>query len=87
MAAGCAVIVTPAVGLSDTVRQSGCGIVCDDTVGALSSAMQYVAGDPLRARAMGERGRRVVRQDYLWSTVAARMSHIYAGLARGGQGG
>jgi len=82
MAAGCAVIITPAVGLAQAVRESGCGIVCDDTAGALAAAMQRLAEDPRRADDMGARGKQLVRQNYLWPTVAARMSHVYADLMR-----
>jgi glycosyltransferase involved in cell wall biosynthesis len=82
MAAGCAVIVTPAVGLAQAVRESGCGIVCDDTAVALAAAMQRLAADPRRADDMGACGRQLVRQNYLWPTVAARMSHVYADLMR-----
>ena len=82
MAAGCPVIVTPAVGLSPVVRDSGCGIVCDDSAAELSTAMRRIAGDNKLANAMGLRGQRVVTQNFLWPTVAARMSNVYADLAR-----
>lgn len=82
MAAGCPVIVTPAVGLSSIVRDSECGIVCDDTPAALSTAMRRIATDDKLAAAMGVRGQRAVEEGFLWSTVAAKMSAVYAQIAQ-----
>lgn len=81
MAAGCPVIVTAAVGLSSIVGASECGIVCDDTSAALSTAMRHIATDKKLAAAMGVRGQRVVEKGFLWSTVAARMGDVYAQIA------
>jgi glycosyltransferase involved in cell wall biosynthesis len=82
MAAGCPVIVTPAVGLSSIVRDSECGIVCDDTPAVLSTAMRRIATDDKLAAAMGVRGQRAVEEGFLWSTVAAKMSAVYAQIAQ-----
>ncbi|MFT5449611.1 MAG: glycosyltransferase involved in cell wall biosynthesis [Gammaproteobacteria bacterium] len=77
MAAGCPVIVTPQVGLGEVVRDSGCGIVCDGSIEALSESMRQIADHPDRARKMGSQGRQVVNEGFLWSAVAARMRVAY----------
>ena len=82
MAAACAVIITPAVGLSQVVRQGECGIVCDDTIEDLSAAMRKIARDPQGAAEMGARGRQIAGQNFLWPLIADRMAQVYAGLLR-----
>lgn len=84
MAGGCAVIVTPGVGLSHVVDSSACGLVCEDSVEALSAAMRAIADNPKMAAQMGERGREVVRNGYLWPTIAAQMNAVYDNIIERG---
>ena len=79
---GCPVVVTPEVGLSTLVRESGAGIVVDGTPSALGAALCSLAQDPDRRRAMGERGRFAARQHLTWESVARRMENVYAEVCR-----
>jgi glycosyltransferase involved in cell wall biosynthesis len=82
MIMGCPVVVTPEVGLSTLVRESGAGIVVDGTPSALGAAIRSLAQDSNGRRAMGERGRFVARQHLTWESVARRMETVYAEVCR-----
>jgi len=81
MAAGCAVIVSKDVGLADTVRTTGAGLVVDGDPDTLSAAMSRLLGDATLRREMGERGRAAAHQCYSWSAVAGQMEDLYRSLA------
>lgn len=83
MAAGCPVVVTPAVGLADAVRAARCGVVCGESPRQLAAAIAGVLADRDAAAGMGERGRELVRDRYLWPRVAGRMTALYERLAGG----
>jgi glycosyltransferase involved in cell wall biosynthesis len=74
---------TPQEGLSQVVHDSECGVVCDDSPEALSIAMQRIANNPKLAATMGSRGQRIVREQFLWPRVAARMNDAYTDIAHG----
>jgi glycosyltransferase involved in cell wall biosynthesis len=77
MIMGCPVVVTPEVGLSGLVRESGAGIVVDGAPPALSAAIRNLAHDSSMRRNMGERGRFAARQHLTWESVARRMETVY----------
>jgi len=74
---GVPVIVTPEVGAAEIVRKSGGGLVADGDPDALGRAMDWLTGDAARSRAMGEAGRRHVRDHCGWASVAAQMEALY----------
>ena len=83
MAAGCAVVVTPEVGLASVVMESGSGIVTAGEPKPLAAAINRVIGDAsLRAR-MGEAGRRTVRARFGWEGIAREMVALYDECASG----
>lgn len=55
-------------------------IVPEQNPGALARALRELQGDPARARALGEAGRRQVLAGCTWEQVAQRMRSIYLGL-------
>jgi glycosyltransferase involved in cell wall biosynthesis len=80
-AAGRPVVVTPEVGLAETVRQTEGGIVARADLGA---ALREVLADTNRLDEMGRRGAATVRERFAWAAVAREMERIYERM-RGGQ--
>lgn len=76
MAAGRPVIVTPEVGVSDLVRETGAGLVVDGSSATLGPALQTLTADAMVGDAMGARGR-AAAQRYSWDSVAAQMEALY----------
>jgi glycogen synthase len=72
-AAGRPAVVTPEVGLAETVRETEAGIVAED----LGAALREVLADPDRREEMGRRGAEAVRERFGWGEVARRMEGIY----------
>jgi len=83
MAVGCPVVVTPEVGAAEIVRESGAGEVVDGDPSVLGPALARLLADRAGRLAMGERGRRVVRERYTWPAVAERMEEVYREILSG----
>jgi glycosyltransferase involved in cell wall biosynthesis len=77
MAMGCPVVITPEVGLSSLVSQTGSGVVSDGTPRAFAQAVCSLLKDPSLRRQMSERGRRTARRDLSWPSAASRMEDRY----------
>ncbi len=71
---GTPVVVTRGVGAAELVVRHELGAVVDGTPEALAAAIASLLRDPERRRAMGERGRRIVRERYSWDAVAPLMA-------------
>ena len=82
MAVGCPVVVTPEVGAAEIVRESGAGEVVDGDPAVLGPALARLLADEPRRLAMGERGRRLVRERYTWSAVAEQMEQVYGNILK-----
>jgi glycosyltransferase involved in cell wall biosynthesis len=80
MQRGVPVIVTTGVGAAEVVREAGGGLVVDGAPATLAAAIDRLTGDAALARAMGEAGRRHVREHYSWPSIAARMETLYESL-------
>ena len=80
MQRGLPVIVTPEVGAADVVTESGGGLVAGGDAQSLGAAIDRLTEDADKASAMGEAGRRHVRERYGWPSVAARMEALYGDL-------
>ena len=92
MAVGCPVVVSPEVAVEDAVRASGAGLVVARDPVAIADAVATILGDPARASAMGEAGRRVVDERFSWPMVAEQTEAMYkavvdAGHRRAGEPG
>jgi glycosyltransferase involved in cell wall biosynthesis len=79
MAAGRPVIVTPEVGVSAVVRDSGAGLVVDGAPETLGGAMVSLVNDLAAAAKMGERGRAATVR-YTWDAVAQQMESLYESI-------
>jgi glycosyltransferase involved in cell wall biosynthesis len=77
-AAGRPVAVTPEVGLAESVRETGAGIVAEGDLGA---ALRDLLADPERLDAMGRRGAEAVREHFGWPAVARDMESLYDRMA------
>jgi len=80
MAAGCPTVVTPEVGLAETVRETGAGLVCDGDPLRLGTALRDLVADPEGRREMGRRGVEAAERRFGWPAVAERMEEVYAGV-------
>ena len=77
MSVGLPVIVTDTCGLAPAIREIGCGIVVDDTVGALMAAIETLLDDPTLARSLGQAGRTASRERFGMAAVADRLEAVY----------
>jgi glycosyltransferase involved in cell wall biosynthesis len=77
MAMGCPVVVTPEVGLSSLVSQTGSGVVSDGSPRAFAQAVCSLLKNPSLRHQMSERGRRTARRDLSWQSAASRMEDTY----------
>lgn len=77
MAVGCPVVVSKDVAIEDVVRASGAGLVVERDPSAVANATATILGDPGRAAAMGEAGRKAVQERFSWPGVAAQMEVMY----------
>ena len=81
MAAGIPVVASDVSPWSDVIRRHDCGVcVPVEDASALAAGLSELLDDPVRARAMGERGRRAAEQHYSWDTQAASLLELYAAL-------
>jgi glycosyltransferase involved in cell wall biosynthesis len=80
MAAGCPVAVTPEVGLAETVRETGAGIVVDADPARLGEALRDLLADAARRAEMGCRGARAAADRFGWPAVAREMEAVYEGV-------
>jgi glycosyltransferase involved in cell wall biosynthesis len=77
MAAACAVVVTPEVGVAPVVAEAEAGEVVDGDHLVLGRALATLLADPQRRREMGRRGAAAVRDRFSWDAVAADMESLY----------
>jgi glycosyltransferase involved in cell wall biosynthesis len=80
MAAGCPVIVSKEVGLADTLRDTGAGLVVDGGSDTLSGAIARVLGDASLRQQLIDRGRAVAAERFTWPAVAEQMEQLYASV-------
>jgi len=77
MAVGCPVVVTPEVGLAQTVRNASVGLVVEGTPENLAAAINTLLQNPDQCRRMGEAGRRIARDQFSWAAIARKMEQVY----------
>ena len=77
MACGVPVVVTPRVGLAQTVAAADAGLVADGDPAALAAAIGRLLDDAAERRRMGDNGRRAVSERFSWDSVAVLMEDAY----------
>ena len=77
MAAGCPVIVSAEVGLADTVRKAGAGLVSPTDPEGLARSITALLADPELRLRMGAAGRAEATGRFGWQAIAAQMMEVY----------
>jgi glycosyltransferase involved in cell wall biosynthesis len=80
MAAGCPVVVTPEVGLSDMVRETGSGIVVQGEPDQIGNGIKNLLSNSDLMRRMGENGQKAVEERFTWAIVAGQMERVYQNI-------
>ena len=84
MATGRPVIGCEGEGIEDLVEQGKTGLlVKPKCVDSLVEALDFLLSYPEEARAMGERARKLVIENYTWGTNASKMIEVYRGILDG----
>ena len=83
MARGRPVLVTPEVGLSHLVEETGAGVVVPNKPEVIGSSLARMLASPGELEAMGDRGRRLVENQFSWKSIAARMVDVYETASKG----
>ncbi|YBV95438.1 glycosyltransferase [Phyllobacteriaceae bacterium JZ32] len=76
LACGLPAVITDACHFPE-VESAGAGFVCGLDPAGIAEALVTILSDPEVARAMGERGRALVRQHYTWPQIAQRTIEAY----------
>jgi glycosyltransferase involved in cell wall biosynthesis len=74
------VVVTPEVGAASIVQESGGGVVVAGDPILLGAAISQLTSNMDLARSMGEAGQRHATAHCSWTSIAARMEHLYESL-------
>jgi glycosyltransferase involved in cell wall biosynthesis len=77
LAHGRPVLLTPEVGLAETIAARGAGVIAGGSPAALGGAIAALAASPDQQREMGRRGLALVEHEFGWAAVAARVEAIY----------
>lgn len=77
MASGAAVVITGACHFED-VGEVEAGVVTTLEPESIAAGLCRVLGDADEARAMGERGRRLILERYTWPAIADRLVTLYS---------
>lgn len=79
MAAGCPVLVSPGVGLAETVANQHCGRVVQREPGELAAAIRELLDDPEARKKMSSYGMKAAKE-FAWDHVARKMAAAYQQL-------
>ena len=82
LAAGLPVVVTRTCPWR-SVADAGAGLWVDQTAEAIADALQQIVDDPVRASAMGERGRALAARAFSLDAVGQRWAEVYGELTAG----
>ncbi|QSJ15291.1 glycosyltransferase [Nostoc sp. UHCC 0702] len=77
LAVGVPVVVTPGVALATVVGENQLGYVPELDVLAIAQAIEQHLTHPQAAKDMGDRARVMIREQYTWDKIAAKMVEIY----------
>ncbi|MBI3615720.1 MAG: glycosyltransferase [Candidatus Omnitrophica bacterium] len=77
MSAGVPVLVSPHVGLADSVKKSGAGLVVERDPSEWASAIEHLLRQPQSLRSMRESGRRLTATEFDSRQIADSMHQLY----------
>jgi phosphatidylinositol alpha-1,6-mannosyltransferase len=87
-ATGLPVLAGDSGGAPDAVLEGETGLVVPGrSADAVAAALSGLLGDPVRARAMGEKGRSWVEREWTWARQAHRLGALLDGGGPGGRAG
>ncbi len=66
------------------VETERCGFWVEQRPKEIAAAIAKIVRDPMEARAMGERGRRLVEERFSWEAIGRQMLHLYERALKGG---
>jgi glycosyltransferase involved in cell wall biosynthesis len=78
MAAGCAVVTSPYVGVAQDAAGADAGVIASQDSTAIADAILALSSHPDRCAEMGSRAREYVRVNLTWDSIARNLSGIYA---------
>ena len=85
MALGLPVVVSHFPIYREVVERHSCGLCVDPSSSvAVADALRYLADNPSEAEAMGQRGRKAVRERFSWSQEADKLIAFYGELSEDG---
>ena len=59
------------------VEKAGAGVVVETDAARMATALRGLLRDPVRLRAMGEAGKRLVQEQYSWDAITDRLIEVY----------
>lgn len=74
------VLVTPGVALAAEVSQYKLGYVTDLDSEAIASSIRDYLNNPQAAKAMGERDRQLIFEQYTWERISSKLINIYTAI-------
>ncbi len=77
MSLGLPVVITESCGLAPMVREAGCGIVIDDTLRDLITAVDQLLSDTTLAQRLGRAGAVAARDRFAMDAIAAQLERAY----------
>ena len=75
-------VVAPSFGeIAQAVKEENCGILVDSTKPEqIANAIIYLLKNPDKAKEMGERGKKAVREKYHWQLESQKLIKVYSNL-------
>ncbi len=80
MLMGCPVVVTPEIGIAESVSASNAGVVAAGDPACFAAAVTELLRDRERRLEMGSSGRRLASSSYAWSGIARQMVAGYESI-------
>lgn len=77
MACALPVVISDEVNIHAEVSGAGAGLVTACDAGEVTAALELLLRDPDRRRAMGEAGRELVRERYIWPAIVDALTREY----------
>jgi glycosyltransferase involved in cell wall biosynthesis len=83
MAAGLPIVISNKVNIWREIDEAGAGVVVKPDAEEVAGAILVLLDDPLRAKQMGERGRRLALEKFSWKAAGDHLVRLYQGVVAG----
>jgi len=81
-AAGLPVLLTPGVALASVAQEHNLGYVSELEVNAIMKTLTYYLSHQAEAKAMGDRARQFILENYTWDKIAVQMKQVYIDILK-----